>query len=170
VIPAHDPRWKTAAKLGGQAFEYACEDAKNGVKMLESLEHMLKSGHFDQASERIKYLSEKFLPIMLKQVEQAKADNAMAKTATSPDQWDAASQILEKKAEHEAIKLIKNGYEKVLHEIDEADKRSKNMKRVGVGRTEDPNLVLAHVAPAIEDLGEECVHIAKQMKERFGGV
>ncbi len=47
--------------------------------MCESLENMLKSGHFEQAAERLTYLSEKFFPIMLKQVEQAKADHEQAK-------------------------------------------------------------------------------------------
>ncbi len=92
------------------------------------------------------------------------------KVATSPEQWDAAAEILEKKEEHKAIQVIKNGLANVLKAINEADQRSKGMKRIGVGRTADPDLVLAYVAPAIQELGEECLVIAKQMKERFGGV
>jgi hypothetical protein len=76
VIPPRDIRWKTAVKRSGQAYEHACTDATNAIKMCENLEHMLKAGHLDQAAEHITYLSEKFLPIMLKQVEQARADNA----------------------------------------------------------------------------------------------
>jgi len=91
------------------------------------------------------------------------------KIATSPEQWEAAAEVLEKKAEHAAIKVIKDGYDTVLQRIDEADRKSKNMKRIGVGRTADPDLVLAHVVPAIQNLGEECLTIAKQMKTRFGG-
>lgn len=90
------------------------------------------------------------------------------KVASSPQQWEAAAEILEQKAEHEAIKIIKNGYETVLKAIDEADRKSKNLKRVGVGRTEDPTMVMIHVQPAIQELGEVCLVIARQMKERFG--
>lgn len=81
MISARDPRWKTAAKPVGQAYEHACADARSATKMCESLENMLKSGHFEQAAERLTYLSEKFFPIMLKQVEQAKADHEQAKAA-----------------------------------------------------------------------------------------
>lgn len=78
MIPARDPRWKAAAK-SGQSHEYALADAKNAVGMIESIVRMLEQDRFDQAAEHIKYLTDKFLPIMLKAVEQAKADHA-AKT------------------------------------------------------------------------------------------
>lgn len=91
------------------------------------------------------------------------------KSASSQEQYEEAALILEKKAEHAAIKMIKEAYEDVLKAIEEADKRSKGMKRMGVGRTEDANLVVSHVVPAIEELGEQCKTIANQMKERFGG-
>jgi len=91
------------------------------------------------------------------------------KVASSPEQWDAAAEVLEKKAEHAAIKVLRDGYDRVLKAIDEADRKSKNMKRIGVGKTADPDLVLAEVVPAIQELGEECMAIVKQMKTRFGG-
>jgi hypothetical protein len=96
------------------------------------------------------------------------AVQTVMKVASSPAQWEEASAILEKKAEHEAIKVIQKGFDAILKAIEEADKRSKGMKSIGVGRTEDPTMVLLHVEPAIRGLGETCEIIANQMKERFG--
>lgn len=166
-----DPRWKTGASSSDlkemedilKKHGYDPKDAKalqaEGMGSHE-LEHRIKSTK-PGGWASLEYTHN------LKKVNHSASD---WKTATSPDQWDAAAEILEKKAEHAAIKIIKTGYEEVLKAIDEADRRSKNMKRIGVGRTEDPTMVLVHVEPAIRELGEECMVISKQMKEKFGGV
>jgi hypothetical protein len=170
-IPVKDTRWKAGASSSElkemeeilQAHGYDPKDAKalqaEGMGTFE-LEHRIKSTKPGGIGS-LEYTHR------LKKVKHSAAD---WKVATSPQQWDAAAEILEQKEEHAAIKLIKNGFAEVLKAIDEADKRSKNMKRIGVGRTEDPTMILVHVEPAIRGLGEECLHIAKQMKERFSGV
>ena len=78
-----------------------------------------------------------------------------------------AAEILDKGENHPAIKAVKDAYQEVVKQIGEAAKRSANMKRVGVGRTEDPTLVVAHVVPALKDLGDEAHAIAKQLEQRL---
>jgi hypothetical protein len=91
------------------------------------------------------------------------------KQSSSEEQWELAAEILAKKEEHDAIKAIKAGYEDVLKSIAEAEKRSKGMQRMGVGRTEDPTLVLTMVVPAIQELSETCAVIVEQMQKRLSG-
>jgi len=90
------------------------------------------------------------------------------RTASSPDQWEMAAEILEKKESHPAIQALKKAYDEVLKSIDKAEKFSKNLKKVGVGRTEDPTLVVREVVPAIKELAEEADLIAKQLVQRLG--
>ena len=97
--------------------------------------------------------------------EEAKAD----KTASTPEQWELGAEILDQKEKHPAIQTLKKAYDEILKSVDEADKRSKNLKKVGVGKTEDPTLVMSHVVPAIEELAEEAQIVARQLTQRLGG-
>jgi len=89
------------------------------------------------------------------------------KTASTEEQWEMASEILAKKEEHAAIKVIKGGYDAVLKAIEVAAEKSANIKKYGGGRTEDPTFVVSEVVPAIEELAADCEAIAKQMRSRL---
>ena len=93
----------------------------------------------------------------------------LAKQASTPEQWELGGEILDKGEAHPAIKAIKDEYNAVIQALHDAASKSKNLKRVGVGRTEDPTLVVAHVVPAIEELSETAKLIAHQLKTRLGG-
>ena len=86
---------------------------------------------------------------------------------TSEAQWEMAAEILQKGEKHPAIKAVYDAYQEVVAQIDEAAVRSKNMKRIGVGRTEDPTLVVSHVVPALRELAETASLIAEQMEKRL---
>ncbi len=90
-------------------------------------------------------------------------------SATSPQQWEEAAEILDKGEHHPAIKVIHDDYLAVLKAITEAAARSKRLKAVGVGRTEDPTFVLSMVAPAIKELAETAALVAQQMHQKFKG-
>jgi hypothetical protein len=90
------------------------------------------------------------------------------KTATSPEQWDMAKEIIEKGEDHPAIKIIKNQYDKILDALKECEKHSKGMQRVGAGHTEDPTFVMTYLQPEILELASECTTIAKQLEQRLG--
>lgn len=73
-VSSNDLQWKIAG-LEGQAQKHAEVDARSAVKMLEELERMLRLGRYDEATKRLQYLIDTFLPTMLKDVAQAKIDN-----------------------------------------------------------------------------------------------
>ena len=87
--------------------------------------------------------------------------------ATSPEQWEGAAEILDWGADHPAIKVLSDQFEKILGGIKEAAVRSARMKKIGVGRTEDPTFVLVHVMPEVKKLGEKAILVAKQMEQRY---
>lgn len=89
------------------------------------------------------------------------------KTATSEEQWELAAGILDKGEDHPALKVLRDQYDKILSGIKEAAQRSARMKKIGVGRTEDPTFVLVHVMPEIKKLGEKAEIVAKQMEQRL---
>lgn len=89
------------------------------------------------------------------------------KIASSPMQWELASDILAKKESHPALKVLQVQYAKILEGLEEAAQRSARMKKVGVGTTEDPTFILAHVVPEIRKLGEKCLLVAKQLEEKL---
>ncbi len=91
----------------------------------------------------------------------------LRRLGTTQEQWEQAADILFKKEEHEAIKILKSGYGKVLSALKSAEEKLERTKRIGAGRTVAPDLLVGEVVPAIEELGEECMTIARQMRERF---
>lgn len=90
-----------------------------------------------------------------------------AKTASSPAQWELAAEILDKGEDHPALKVVKTHWEDVLKGVAEGKRRSMRMKSIGVGRTEDPTMVMLHVAPALKELGETALVVAKQLKDKL---
>ena len=88
---------------------------------------------------------------------------------STPEQWELGGEILDRGESHPAIKVIRDKYADVLEAIKESAQRSRGMKRIGVGRTEDPTLVLANVVPAIRELSETASVVADQLEKRLGG-
>lgn len=88
---------------------------------------------------------------------------------SSPQQWELGGDILDKGVEHPAIKTITDSWTFVLSKLEEVKKTSANLKKVGVGRTEDPTLIVARLLPALRDHAEEILTVAKQLEEKLGG-
>ncbi len=94
--------------------------------------------------------------------------SAMSRMGSTPEQWDEAAAILFRKEEHEAIQVLKTAYDGVLSALRDAEQKLKSAARFGAGKTVAPDYVVAHVVPAIENLGEECVLVAREMRRLFG--
>lgn len=90
------------------------------------------------------------------------------KNSSSQEQWEMAAEIIEQGEKHPAIKIIKDQYEKILDALKECKKHSDGVKRIGVGRTEDPTFVMTYLQPEILELAKECTLIAKQLEQRLG--
>lgn len=97
------------------------------------------------------------------------ADHAFfRKSAGSQEQWDLAAAIIKDREKHPAIKVIKDQYNKILEALEECDKHSKGLQRVGAGHTEDHTFVMTYVEPEIRELAETCQVVAKQLEQRLG--
>jgi hypothetical protein len=92
---------------------------------------------------------------------------ASGKKAVNEEPWGVAADILDQGEAHPALMVLKNQFDAVLNGIKEATQRSSRLKKAGMGRTEDPTLVLALVVPEIKTLAEKAAIVAKQMEQRF---
>lgn len=93
----------------------------------------------------------------------------LSKLATTPEQWELAGEILDKGMQHDAFKALSTGWDKIVKEMGDAQKRSKRMRQIGVGRTEDPTFLLTIVVPAMEDYHKTMGKVIDQLKRRVGG-
>lgn len=96
-------------------------------------------------------------------------ENMMKKTATSPEQWELAGDILDQGTGHPAFKALSTAWDKIVQELGEAKKRSEKMRKMGVGRTEDPTFILTMVVPAMETYGKVLDKVVQQLKQKLGG-
>lgn len=87
---------------------------------------------------------------------------------STPNQWELGGEILDKGKEHRAFLTISESWSEVEKALAESQQFSKNLKKVGVGRTEDPTLILARIVPALEEHAETVRLVARQMRERLG--
>jgi hypothetical protein len=94
--------------------------------------------------------------------------NGRMRPNSSPADWEAAHAVIEKGLEHPAFKAIDRAWQEVEKSIAEARERSRGMKRIGVGRTEDPTLVASGIVPALQEFADEVKTIADQLKRRVG--
>lgn len=90
------------------------------------------------------------------------------KSASSQEQWEMASEMLDKGIKHEAFQVIAKSWDEVEDALKEAKKSSDAMKRVGVGRTEDPTLILSKVVPALKEHAEMTGAVVRQLTQRLG--
>lgn len=87
--------------------------------------------------------------------------------ASTPQQWELGGEIMDQGMEHPALHAITvelNEAKKVLEEI---QTQSKNLKKFGVGRTEDPTLILARLVPKLKSLSETVSIVADQLTQRL---
>jgi len=87
------------------------------------------------------------------------------KKASRPDKCELAAEMLEQGERHPAISLLNKAYEDIVRKLREAKIDSDKYKKMGVGITEDPSIVMETVYPAVVDLAEKAQLIAKQMKD-----
>lgn len=88
----------------------------------------------------------------------------MMKKAAADDPWTLAGKILDEGTGHDAFKVLSSKWDKVVQALGDAKKQSDNLRRVGVGNTEDPNLLGAHVIPAMQDYADTMDAVIKQLK------
>jgi len=161
------------------------EDAESGVdaKFLQEMKAMLSSKGYDpelatklqeegmgptELEERLKDREQFEMNYSAPQMKQAKVVVEVKKIAGSQEQWDLAAEIIKDREKHPAIKVIKDQYNKILDALEECEKQSKGLQRVGAGHTEDHTFVMTYVAPEIQELAETCSSVAKQLEQRLG--
>lgn len=87
--------------------------------------------------------------------------------ASSPEQWELAGKVLDDGFKQGFLKNLKARYEDVEKGLKKAKEESANLKRIGVGRTEDGNLLLAHVVGPLRDLAEFSGRVANAYERKF---
>jgi len=88
--------------------------------------------------------------------------------ASTPQEWELGGDMIDKGMAHPAFKRIQDAWKDVEEALADAQRQSAGLKRIGVGRTEDPTLIGAKVIPALQDYAREVELIAKQLKDRLG--
>lgn len=87
--------------------------------------------------------------------------------ASTPEQWELAGKILDDGEKHPAIQALAKAYQAVLGSLKEAADRSQQLRKRGVGRTEDGSLILANVVPEIEALSKIAAKVAQQLQQKL---
>lgn len=88
---------------------------------------------------------------------------------STPQQWELGGEIVEKGLEHAAFRPVLDSWNEVLIRLEEVRRTSAGLKKVGVGRTEDPTLIVARLVPALREVAEEIAAITGQLEARLGG-
>jgi len=81
--------------------------------------------------------------------------------------WILGGEIMDQGMSHGSLMAIQVALEDLRKELEEVQKQSVNLKKFGVGRTEDPTLIIARVVPAIRNLAETATLVADQLTERL---
>ncbi len=81
--------------------------------------------------------------------------------------WILGGEILDQGMDHPALRAIQASLDEVRAALAEAQRQSASLKRFGVGRTEDPTLIVARVVPAVRSLGETAAIVADQLQARL---
>jgi hypothetical protein len=88
---------------------------------------------------------------------------------STPEQWEMGGEIVDQGASHASFVAIFESWKEVLEKLEEVQKASAGLKKIGVGRTEDPTLVVARIVPALRDHAHVVSLIAQQLQSRLGG-
>lgn len=87
---------------------------------------------------------------------------------STPEQWELAGEIMDQGIKHGSLDAIIKSWEEVLVALKEIQGQSINLKKCGVGRTEDGTLIVAKLVPALREHADLIVTIADQMSKRLG--
>jgi len=87
--------------------------------------------------------------------------------ASSPEQWELAGKVLDDGFRGPPLKDLAIAWKDLEKSFAEAQKRSANLRRVGVGRTEDHNLILSYILPELRALAGTASVIADQFERKF---
>jgi hypothetical protein len=160
------------AKVKGALFKYVDGDGKEFFlpkKMTGTLKSPYSGKSFTPKAEK-STLNDVGKELKNKEATPSRLPSKGGKVAIvsgSEEQWEMAAEILEQGESHPALKVLTDQFGEVVKGLKEAAQRSARLKKVGVGRTEDPTLVLALVMPEIKTLAEKAALVAKQMEQRF---
>lgn len=81
--------------------------------------------------------------------------------------WILGGEVLDQGMAHPALKVVTAALAELTQALAEAQEQSRGLKRFGVGRTEDPALILARVLPKLRNLGDECAFVADQLEKHL---
>lgn len=81
--------------------------------------------------------------------------------------WELGGEIVDQGLGHPCMQVVSNACQDVLLALAEIQRQSAGLKKIGVGRTEDPTLIIARLVPALRNLSEEASFIADQLQERL---
>ncbi len=81
--------------------------------------------------------------------------------------WALGGEIMDQGMAHPALRALQAALDEVQGALADVQLQSKGLKRHGVGRTEDPALILARVAPRVRSLGETAALVADQLEARL---
>ncbi len=88
---------------------------------------------------------------------------------STPEQWELGGEIMDKGMEHPSLLCVQASLNDLCASLAEAQAHSSALKRAGVGRTEDPTLIVARVVPALRELAEVAALVASQLEKRLVG-
>lgn len=81
--------------------------------------------------------------------------------------WILGGEILDGGVSHPSLGAVNKAWQEVLEALAEVQKQSANLKKFGVGRTEDPTLIIARIVPKLRNLSETSALIADQLTARL---
>lgn len=81
--------------------------------------------------------------------------------------WELGGEIMDQGLEHPALKAVMAELKELEMALADVQKQSKCLKKFGVGRTEDPTLIVARVVPQLRRLGEAAGLVADQLQARL---
>jgi hypothetical protein len=86
---------------------------------------------------------------------------------STPSQWQLGGELIDQGTGHPALKAVTDSWDEVLKVLAEVQQFSANLKKIGVGRTEDPTLIVARLVPALECHAALVARVAHQLEEKL---
>lgn len=81
--------------------------------------------------------------------------------------WTLGGEIMDQGLEHPALKAVMAELQELRMALADVQRQSAGLKKHGVGRTEDPTLIVARVVPQLRRLGEAATIVADQLQARL---
>lgn len=81
--------------------------------------------------------------------------------------WALGGQVMDQGMGHPALKAVTAALDELAAALAEAQRQSAGLKRCGVGRTEDPTLLISQVVPRLRGLSETAALVADQLTARL---